>query len=159
MNEGISLCLCVLGAKALVRALLEVDPKTRMTASQTLHHHWLQHATAEKDHKGATKATDAPTKNNNHKQLSGKTIVNTQKQEISSGKTHAAQINEFKLKKYEQDINEHNKDEQTQQSLEISSDQQRSPNTEDATSNRQHSTDHHKPERPAEREDADSKQE
>ncbi|KAI7798794.1 serine/threonine-protein kinase DCLK1 [Triplophysa rosa] len=146
------------GAKALVRALLEVDLKRRLTASQTLQHHWLQHATAEKDHKGATKATDATTEKNIHRKLSGKTIENTQKQEISSEESHAAQINEYKLNKYEPDINEH-KDKPTQQSHKITSDQPHSSNTEDATSNKQHSTDQNKPERPAEREDADSKQE
>ncbi|KAL0166336.1 hypothetical protein M9458_038180, partial [Cirrhinus mrigala] len=40
-------------------ALLEVNPKRRLTASQTLQHDWLQHATSQKDHKGAIKATDS----------------------------------------------------------------------------------------------------
>lgn len=150
--------LCVPGAKALVRALLEVDLKRRLTASQTLQHHWLQHATAEKDHKVATKATDGTTEKNNHQKLSGKTIENAQKQDISSEDSHTSQINEYKLNKYEPDINEH-KDKQTQQSHIITSDKQHKSNTEDATSNKLHSTDQNKPKRPAEKENLDSKQE
>ncbi|XP_066531975.1 serine/threonine-protein kinase DCLK3 [Hoplias malabaricus] len=38
------------GAKALIRALLEVNPAVRLTASQTLQNRWLQHAVSQSDH-------------------------------------------------------------------------------------------------------------
>uniref|UniRef100_A0AAR2L190 Doublecortin-like kinase 3 n=1 Tax=Pygocentrus nattereri TaxID=42514 RepID=A0AAR2L190_PYGNA len=44
----------IAGAKVLIRALLEVDPATRLTASQTLQDRWLLHATSQIDHKGDT---------------------------------------------------------------------------------------------------------
>ncbi|XP_076865048.1 serine/threonine-protein kinase DCLK3 [Brachyhypopomus gauderio] len=44
------------GAKVLIRALLEVDPNVRLTARQTLQNSWLQHATAQIDHKGEINA-------------------------------------------------------------------------------------------------------
>ncbi|XP_026087484.1 serine/threonine-protein kinase DCLK3-like [Carassius auratus] len=59
------------GAKALVRALLEVNRKRRLTAGPTLQHDWLQHATAQKDHKGAIKATDSMPERRNQQKLSG----------------------------------------------------------------------------------------
>ncbi|XP_030644422.1 caM kinase-like vesicle-associated protein [Chanos chanos] len=40
------------GAKALVRALLEVDPRVRLTAHQALQHNWLQHTVALDDQQG-----------------------------------------------------------------------------------------------------------
>ncbi|XP_062842084.1 serine/threonine-protein kinase DCLK3 [Trichomycterus rosablanca] len=46
------------GAKALIRALLEVDPVVRLTASQTLQNSWLLHAASQSDHKEATKTSD-----------------------------------------------------------------------------------------------------
>lgn len=47
--------MCVSGAKTLIRALLEVDPSVRLTASQTLQNSWLLHAASKSDHETATK--------------------------------------------------------------------------------------------------------
>ncbi|XP_055075005.2 serine/threonine-protein kinase DCLK3 [Misgurnus anguillicaudatus] len=137
------------GAKALVRALLEVDPKKRLTANQTLQHDWLQHATAQKDHKGSTQATEATIEKPNHQILnrqmeSQKDNENTLKPDISAEKSLAADVNKYRIKnKHKPDINAHDT------CHKISSDQQHS-----STTNRQHSIDQHKPDRPAEREDA-----
>ncbi|XP_016352431.1 serine/threonine-protein kinase DCLK3-like [Sinocyclocheilus anshuiensis] len=81
------------GAKALVRVLLEVNPKRRLTSSQTLQHDWLQHATAQKDHKGAIKATDSTAERRNQQKLSrqvesGENKSDSHKPEMLAEKYH-----------------------------------------------------------------------
>ncbi|KAI5091749.1 serine/threonine-protein kinase DCLK3 [Silurus meridionalis] len=46
------------GAKVLVRALLEVNPTVRLTASQTLQNSWLVHAVAQSDHEEAKNSSN-----------------------------------------------------------------------------------------------------
>ncbi|KAK3511671.1 hypothetical protein QTP70_014551 [Hemibagrus guttatus] len=46
------------GAKALISALLEVNPSVRLTASQTLQNSWLLHAAAQSDQEEATDTSD-----------------------------------------------------------------------------------------------------
>ncbi|XP_051527363.1 serine/threonine-protein kinase DCLK3-like [Myxocyprinus asiaticus] len=118
-------------AKALVRALLEVNPTRRLTASQTLQHDWLQHVIAQKDRKGATKTTDSTTERPNQQTLSrpeesGKNQRDTHKPEMVAEKCNAAQINENKMNnKYEPDINAQDRNQQTQDRHKISSDKQK----------------------------------
>ncbi|XP_072530963.1 serine/threonine-protein kinase DCLK3 [Salminus brasiliensis] len=45
------------GAKALIRALLEVNPAVRLTASETLQNSWLLHAASQGGHTGEMNAT------------------------------------------------------------------------------------------------------
>ncbi|KAK1805104.1 hypothetical protein P4O66_019457, partial [Electrophorus voltai] len=54
------------GAKVLIRALMEVDPSVRLTASQTLQNSWLLHATTQTDHKVAINANDATIDKKDH---------------------------------------------------------------------------------------------
>ncbi|KAL6457051.1 hypothetical protein MHYP_G00340140 [Metynnis hypsauchen] len=58
------------GAKVLIRALLEVDPAVRLTASQTLQDRWLLHAASQNDHKGDTNSSGI-TVNNKDQPKSG----------------------------------------------------------------------------------------
>ncbi|RXN26257.1 serine threonine- kinase DCLK3-like protein [Labeo rohita] len=151
------------GAKALVMALLEVNPKRRLTASQTLQHDWLQHATAQKDHKGAIKATDSTS---NQQKLSrqleiGENKSDSHKPEMLAENCHAAQIYENILNhKYEPDINMHDRDQQIQETHNTTSNQQNASHAEDTTTTtKQYTTDQHKPEKPAQQEDTDTKHE
>ncbi|KAL1256077.1 hypothetical protein QQF64_014138 [Cirrhinus molitorella] len=147
------------GAKALVRALLEVNPKRRLTASQTLQHDWLQHAMAQKDHKEAIKATDSASNQQklNRQLESGEKKSDSRKPE----NCHGAQIYENLLNnKYELDINMHDRDQQIQENHNTTSNQQTASHAEDTTTtNTQYTTDQHKPEKPAQQEDIDTKQE
>ncbi|XP_073678562.1 serine/threonine-protein kinase DCLK3 [Garra rufa] len=149
------------GAKALVRALLEVNPKRRLTASQTLQHDWLLHATAQKDHKGAIKATDSTSNQQKlSRQLeSGENKSDSHKPE--SENCHAAEIYENVLNhKYEPDINMHDRDQQIQETHNTTSNQQNASHAEDTTTTtKPYTTDQHKPEKPAQQEDIDTKQE
>ncbi|XP_051520253.1 serine/threonine-protein kinase DCLK3-like isoform X2 [Myxocyprinus asiaticus] len=149
------------GAKALVRALLEVDPTRRLTASQTLQHDWLLHVTSQKDHKGVTKATDSKTERHNQQNLSSPEesgIKDTHKPEMMTEKYTAVQINETKMNnKCEPDINAQDRDQQTQESHKMTSDKQNSSHNEDNTTTRQYPTDQPRPERPAQREETDTK--
>ncbi|KAK9957619.1 hypothetical protein ABG768_011851 [Culter alburnus] len=148
------------GAKALVRALLEVNPKRRLTASQTLQHDWLQHTTAQKDHKGATKAT---AERHSQQKLSRQLEINkrdSHKPEMLAEKFHAAQIHENILNNsYEPDINAHARYQQIEEIHNMISNQQTSSHAEDTTTNKQNTTDQHVPEKPAQQEDTDTKQE
>uniref|UniRef100_A0A8C1RZ05 non-specific serine/threonine protein kinase n=1 Tax=Cyprinus carpio TaxID=7962 RepID=A0A8C1RZ05_CYPCA len=157
------------GAKALVRALLEVNPKRRLTASQTLQHDWLQHATAQKDHKGEIKATDSTAERRNQQKLSRQVESGENKSdpsipEMLAEKCHAAQIYENILNNnnYEPDINVHDRDQQIQEIHKMTSNQQNASHAENPTTtpmNKQYTTDHHKPEKPAQQEDTGTKQE
>ncbi|XP_026144444.1 serine/threonine-protein kinase DCLK3-like isoform X2 [Carassius auratus] len=155
------------GAKALVRGLLEVNPKRRLTASQTLQHDWLQHATAPKEHKGAIKATDSTAERRNQQKLSrqvesGENKSDSSKPESLAEKCHAAQIYENLLNNnnYEPDINMYERDQQIQEIDNMTSNQQNACHAEDTTTtNKQYTTDQHKPEKPAQQEDIDTKQE
>lgn len=144
-------------------ALLEVNPKRRLTASQTLQHDWLQHATAQKDHKGAIKATDSTS---NQQKLSrqleiGENKSDSHKPEMLAENCHAAQIYENILNhKYEPDINMHDRDQQIQETHNTTSNQQNASHAEDTTTTtKQYTTDQHKPEKPAQQEDTDTKHE
>uniref|UniRef100_A0A8C2ILZ3 non-specific serine/threonine protein kinase n=1 Tax=Cyprinus carpio TaxID=7962 RepID=A0A8C2ILZ3_CYPCA len=157
------------GAKALVRALLEVNPKRRLTASQTLQHDWLQHATAQKDHKGEIKATDSTAERRNQQKLSRQVESGENKSdpnipEMLAEKCHAAQIYENILNNnnYEPDINVHDRDQQIQEIHNMTSNQQKASHAENPTTtpmNKQYTTAHHKPEKPAQQEDTGTKQE
>uniref|UniRef100_A0A9J8BH88 Protein kinase domain-containing protein n=1 Tax=Cyprinus carpio carpio TaxID=630221 RepID=A0A9J8BH88_CYPCA len=157
------------GAKALVRALLEVNPKRRLTASQTLQHDWLQHATAQKDHKGEIKATDSTAERRNQQKLSRQVESGENKSdpsipEMLAEKCHAAQIYENILNNnnYEPDINVHDRDQQIQEIHKMTYNQQNASHAENPTTtpmNKQYTTDHHKPEKPAQQEDTGTKQE
>ncbi|KAG9279839.1 serine/threonine-protein kinase DCLK3 [Astyanax mexicanus] len=72
------------GAKALIRALLEVNPAVRLTASQTLQNSWLLHAASQSGHTGETT-------NNQPKPASRKDAVNHHKQDISAETGQSAQ--------------------------------------------------------------------
>lgn len=50
--------LCISGAKALISALLKVNPSVRLTASQTLQNSWLLHAAAQSDQEEATETSN-----------------------------------------------------------------------------------------------------
>lgn len=147
--------------------MLEVNPKRRLTASQTLQHDWLQHATAQKDHKGAIKATDSTAESHNQLKLSrqvenGENKSDSSKPEMLAGKYHAAQIYENILNNnnYEPDINMHDKDQQIQEIHNMTSNQQNASHAEDTTTtNKQYTSDQHKPGKPAQQEDTDTKQE
>uniref|UniRef100_A0A8C1TM66 Doublecortin-like kinase 3 n=1 Tax=Cyprinus carpio TaxID=7962 RepID=A0A8C1TM66_CYPCA len=152
------------GAKAVVRALLEVSPKRRLTASQTLQHGWLQHAIAQKDHKGAIKATDSMAERRNQQKLSGQVESaenksDSHKPETLAEKYHAAQTYKNILN-YDSDINACDRDQQIQEIHNMTSNQQNASHAEDTTTmNKQYTTDQHKPEKPAQQEDTDTKQE
>uniref|UniRef100_A0A672LPA3 non-specific serine/threonine protein kinase n=1 Tax=Sinocyclocheilus grahami TaxID=75366 RepID=A0A672LPA3_SINGR len=152
-------------SEALVRALLEVNPKRRLTASQTLQHDWLQHATAQKDHKGAIKATDSTAERRNQQKLSrqvesGENKSDSHKTEMLAEKYHAAQTYKNILNNYDSDINALDRDQQIQEIHDTTSNQQNASHAEDTTTtNKQYTTDQHKPEKPAQQEDIDTKQE
>ncbi|KTF80394.1 hypothetical protein cypCar_00029845 [Cyprinus carpio] len=151
------------GAKAVVRALLEVSPKRRLTASQTLQHGWLLHAIAQKDHKGAIKATDSMAERRNQQKLSGQVESaenksDSHKPETLAEKYHAAQTYKNILN-YDSDINACDRDQQIQEIHNMTSNQQNASHAEDTTTmNKQYTTDQHKPEKPAQQEDTDTKQ-
>ncbi|XP_067281442.1 serine/threonine-protein kinase DCLK3 [Pseudorasbora parva] len=138
------------GAKALVRALLEVNPKRRLTASQTLQHDWLQHATAQKDHKVATKATHTTAE---RQRLSRQLEINkreSHKPEMLAEKRHAAQIHQNILNNnYEPDVNAHGRDQEIEETHNMTSNQQPLSHAEESTTNKQNTTDQHVPEKPA----------
>lgn len=152
--------MCFPGAKALVRALLEVNPNRRLTASQTLQQDWLQHAAAQEDHQGAAKPT--------HTTAETQRLVNTQleihkrdshKPEMLEEKFHAAQIHENILNNnYEPDINAHDRN-QIEEIQNMMSNQQYSSHAEDTTTNIENTTDQHVHQKAAQQEDTDSKQE
>ncbi|XP_051991551.1 serine/threonine-protein kinase DCLK3-like [Xyrauchen texanus] len=150
-------------AKALVRALLEVDPTRRLTASQTLQHDWLLHVTSQKGHKGTTKATDPNTERHNQQNLSSPEesgIKDTHKPQIMTEKYTAVQINDTKMNnKCKPDINAQDRDQQTQESHKMTSDKPNSSHNKDNTTTRQYPTDQPRPERPAKSEETDTKQE
>lgn len=58
------ICVCISGAKGLIRAMLELNPTVRLTASQTLQNNWLLHAAAQSDQE---EATDTSNVTNNKK--------------------------------------------------------------------------------------------
>ncbi|KAG1946905.1 serine/threonine-protein kinase DCLK3 [Pimephales promelas] len=146
------------GAKALVRALLEVNPNRRLTAGQTLQQDWLQHAAAQQDHKGAAKATHTTADMQRlNRQLEIINKRDSQKPEMLAEKFHAAQIHEnIPNNNYEPDINAHGRNQEIQNMM---SNQQYSSHAEDTTTNIQNTTDQHVAEKPAQQEDTDSKQE
>ncbi len=82
------------------------------------------------------------------------------KPEMLAGKYHAAQIYENILNNnnYEPDINMHDRDQQIQEIHNMTSNQQNASHAEDTT-NKQYTTDQHKPGKPAQQEDTDTKQE
>ncbi|KAK7138632.1 hypothetical protein R3I93_015920 [Phoxinus phoxinus] len=134
------------GAKALVRALLEVNPNRRLTASQTLQQDWLQHAEAQIDHQGAAKATHTTAE---RQRLNRQLEINTRdshKPEMLAEKFHAAQIHENILNNnYEPDINAHGRNQEIKNMM---SNQQYSSHAENTTTNIQTTTDQHVPEKP-----------
>lgn len=152
--------MCFPGAKALIRALLEVNPNRRLTASQTLQHDWLQHAAAQKDHKGAAKANHATAE---MQRLNRQLEINkrdSHKPEMLAEKFHAAQIHENILNSnYEPDINAHDRNQGIEEIQNMMSNQQYSSHAGDTTTNIKNTTDQHVPEKPAQLEDTDSKQE
>ncbi len=147
--------------------MLEVNPKRRLTAGQTLQHDWLQYATAQKYHKGAIKATDSTAESPNQQKLSrqvenGENKRDSIKPEMLAGKSHAAQIYENILNNnnYEPDINMHDRDQPIQEIRNMTSNQQNASHAEDTTTtNKQYTSDQHKPEKPEQQEDTDKKQE
>lgn len=75
-------------------------------------------------------------------------------------KFHAAQIHENILNNsYEPDINAHARYQQIEEIHNMISNQQTSSHAEDTTTNKQNTTDQHVPEKPAQQEDTDTKQE
>ncbi|XP_009292709.1 serine/threonine-protein kinase DCLK3 [Danio rerio] len=145
------------GAKALVRSLLEVNPKKRLTASQTLQDDWIQHATTQKDHKGAIKATDSTAERRNQHKLS-RQVENAESTKHSPVTFHTAQIHENS--KCVPDINTTDRNQQIQETHSIQSKQQNScyEEEDDTTTDQKYNTDQHKPEKP-EQQDIDTKQE
>lgn len=131
-----------------------------MTASQTLQHDWLQHTTAQKDHKGATKST---AERHSQQKLSRQLEINkrdSHKPEMLAEKFHAAQIHENILNNnYEPDVNAHGRDQQFEEIHNMMSNQQTLSHAEDTTTNKQNTTDQYVPEKPAQQEDTDTKQE
>ncbi|KAK7125115.1 hypothetical protein R3I94_019226 [Phoxinus phoxinus] len=137
------------GAKALVRALLEVNPNRRLTASQTLQQDWLQHAEAQIDHQGAAKATHTTAES---QRLNRQLEINTRdshKPEMLAEKFHAAQIHENILNNnYEPDINAHGRNQEIEEIKNMMSNQKYSSHAENTTTNIQTTTDQHVPEKP-----------
>lgn len=75
-------------------------------------------------------------------------------------KFHAAQIHENILNNnYETDTNAHARDQRIEEVHNMMSDQQTSSHAEDTITNEQNTTDQHVPEKPAQQEDTDTKQE
>lgn len=147
--------------------MLEVNPKRRLTAGQTLQHDWLQYAAAQKYHKGVIKATDSTAESPNQQKLS-RQVENKRdsiKPEMLAGKSHTAHIYENILNNnYEPDINMHDRDQPIQVIQNMTSNQQNASHAEDTTTtttttNKQYTSDQHKPEKPAQQEDTDTKQE
>jgi len=129
-----------------------------LTAGQTLQQDWLQHAAAQQDHKGAAKATHTTSDMQRlNRQLEIINKRDSQKPEMLAEKFHAAQIHEnIPNNNYEPDINAHGRNQEIQNMM---SNQQYSSHAEDTTTNIQNTTDQHVPEKPAQQEDTDSKQE
>ncbi|XP_077051922.1 serine/threonine-protein kinase DCLK3 [Siphateles boraxobius] len=143
------------GAKALVRALLEVNPNRRLTASETLQRDWLQHAAAQKDLKATAKATHRL-----NRQLDITNNRDSHKPEMLAEKFHAAQIHENILNNnYDPDIYAHGRNQEIEEIQNMMSNQQYSSHPEDTTTNIENTTDQHVPEKPEQQEDTDSKQE